>query len=71
MTASSEDGCAPLSAHDVRLEVAGRIVVEIDALEVHAGELLHLRGENGACKTTLLRAVAGEGRTSRLSSAST
>ncbi|MCP2014782.1 ABC-type multidrug transport system ATPase subunit [Deinococcus sp. HSC-46F16] len=60
MILSSEDGPPLLSAHDVHLAVAGRTVVEIDTLEVHAGELVHLRGENGAGKTTLLRAVAGE-----------
>lgn len=60
MNPTPEDGSPLLSAHEVRLTAAGRVAVEIDALNVQAGQLVHLRGENGAGKTTLLRAVAGE-----------
>ena len=49
-----------LSVRDLVVEVSGRPVLTLPALELPGGSLLHLTGENGAGKTTLLRALAGE-----------
>jgi ABC-type Fe3+/spermidine/putrescine transport system ATPase subunit len=55
-------GGALLAARDLRVERRSRrgaFVLEIDALDLHAGEVLVILGPNGAGKSTLLRALAG------------
>ena len=55
-------GEALLSARDLRVERRSRrgsFVLEIDALDLRAGEVLVILGPNGAGKSTLLRALAG------------
>jgi len=51
-----------LSARDLRVErrsQRGAFVLQVEALDLHAGEVLVILGPNGAGKTTLLRALAG------------
>lgn len=43
----------------VRVELAGRVVLEDIRLSIEPGELVGLIGPNGAGKTTLLRAILG------------
>jgi len=55
-------GEALLSARALRVERRSRrgaFVLEIDALDLRAGEVLVILGPNGAGKSTLLRALAG------------
>jgi ATPase subunit of ABC transporter with duplicated ATPase domains len=49
-----------LEISNVRVEVAGRAVVDDLSLVVRAGDKVGIVGRNGAGKTSLLRAVAGE-----------
>lgn len=49
---------ARLAAAGLRVTRAGRTVLAVDALEVHAGEVLGIIGPNGAGKSTLLQALA-------------
>lgn len=53
-------GGALVRAHDLRVDIGGRAILEDVALEVRAGELVVLVGPNGAGKTTLLGALAGD-----------
>ncbi|HEY5657488.1 MAG TPA: ABC transporter ATP-binding protein [Myxococcota bacterium] len=55
-------GAALLAARDLRVERRsgrGAFVLQLDALDLHAGEVLVILGPNGAGKSTLLRALAG------------
>ena len=55
-------GAALLDARELRVERRsgrGAFVLEVDALDLHAGEVLAVLGPNGAGKSTLLRALAG------------
>ena len=48
-----------LAAHNVMVRLGGAIIVERANLTLRGGELVALVGPNGACKTTLMRALAG------------
>jgi ABC-type sugar transport system ATPase subunit len=48
-----------LALQDVRVERAGRLVLDIGALEFHDQRPTAILGPNGAGKTTLLRVIAG------------
>ncbi|MDH3521784.1 MAG: ABC transporter ATP-binding protein [Myxococcales bacterium] len=55
-------GAALLSARELRVERRSRrgsFTLQIDALDLRAGEVLAILGPNGAGKSTLLRALAG------------
>jgi heme exporter protein A len=51
-----------LTAQDISCEKQDRILFEEVNLHLNAGELLLLRGENGAGKTSLLRILVGLSR---------
>jgi heme exporter protein A len=57
-----EDGAALLIAYDLSLERGGRQLFRNLSLEVRAGQLWQIEGENGAGKTSLLRILAGLSR---------
>jgi len=50
---------AKLSAEEVVVRLAGRLIVDGATLDLKGGELAVLIGPNGAGKTTLVRALAG------------
>ncbi|MEP3050219.1 MAG: heme ABC exporter ATP-binding protein CcmA [Erythrobacter sp.] len=50
---------ARLSANDLACRRGDRVLFRGLALEMGAGEALHVRGANGVGKTTLIRALAG------------
>jgi heme exporter protein A len=56
------DHLTVLSAQDISCEKQDRILFEQINLHLNAGELLLLRGENGAGKTSLLRILVGLSR---------
>ena len=61
MAAASATPRAPyVELDDVRFSYDGRPVLEGASLEVRAGELVALTGENGAGKSTVARLVLGE-----------
>ena len=49
-----------ITAHDLELRAAARILLEPTTLRVQAGDRIGLVGRNGAGKTTSLRVLAGE-----------
>lgn len=53
-----DDGSA-VWLHDVRVEIAGRVLLRVARLAVRHGERVALVGPNGAGKSTLLRLLAG------------
>ena len=58
MTSETRAGVL-LSARDLAVQRGGRDLVAGIELDLHAGELVWLRGANGRGKTTLLRVLAG------------
>jgi ABC-type sugar transport system ATPase subunit len=58
-----------LTLEDVRIERAGRFVLDVRALTLRSGCTTAILGPNGSGKTTLLRAIAGleRSRTGRIS----
>jgi ATP-binding cassette subfamily F protein 3 len=60
LAAEERGGDQVLVASDVRLEVAGRILLQEFSARVSRGEVVGLVGPNGAGKSTLLRAIAGD-----------
>jgi molybdopterin-binding protein len=58
MTSRPPDA-AVLEGRDLVRAYGGRRVVDVDAIEVRAGEVLAVLGPNGAGKSTLLRLLAG------------
>ena len=55
------NGGAPVFAlREVRLSRGGRVLVDDVTLDVHAGQVLAIMGENGAGKSSLLRILAGD-----------
>lgn len=57
---------APLvSLNRIEVELGGRMVLKVDGLRLHEGEVIGLMGRNGAGKTTLLRVLAGLQRPAR------
>lgn len=49
-----------IKAKDIRVEYAGREVLDIDELELHDDERIGLVGGNGAGKSTLMKVLLGE-----------
>lgn len=48
-----------LEVHDLRVSVAGRVVVDGASLSLEENEVFYLLGPNGSGKSTLLRAIVG------------
>jgi ribose transport system ATP-binding protein len=59
MTATEESGAPILRARDVTLSFSGVRVVDSVDLDLHAGEVVALLGENGAGKSSLMKILAG------------
>ncbi len=55
MIASGNPDSPPLRAERLRRRYGGRLIVDVDALHVGAGEVLAVLGPNGAGKSTLFR----------------
>ena len=60
LEADSRSGDQVLAADRVRLEVAGRTLLDQFSATIRRGEVVGLVGPNGAGKSTLLRAIMGE-----------
>ncbi|MBM3520171.1 MAG: ATP-binding cassette domain-containing protein, partial [Alphaproteobacteria bacterium] len=50
---------AVLSAQDISLELAGRVILDRVTLDVRANEIVTVIGPNGAGKSTLVRCLLG------------
>ncbi len=57
---AAQTGKTVLELHDVRMELAGRVLIAGLTLHLVQGDRIGVLGPNGAGKTTLLRLVAGE-----------
>lgn len=51
-----------LTMHNLRCQIAGKTRLQIDTLNLSAGQLSAVIGANGAGKTTLFHAISGERR---------
>ncbi|QJJ51582.1 ATP-binding cassette domain-containing protein (plasmid) [Klebsiella pneumoniae] len=49
-----------IKARNIRLDYAGRDVLDIDELEIHSYDRIGLVGDNGAGKSSLLKVLNGE-----------
>ncbi|MDO4548671.1 MAG: ABC-F family ATP-binding cassette domain-containing protein [Clostridia bacterium] len=49
-----------LEANNIKVEYAGRIVLDVERLSLYDGERVGLVGENGAGKSTLIKVLSGE-----------
>ncbi|AOX70431.1 Msr family ABC-F type ribosomal protection protein [Acinetobacter baumannii] len=49
-----------IKARNIRLDYAGRDVLDIDELEIHSYDRIGLVGDNGAGKRALLQIVGGD-----------
>ena len=56
------DSAIKLSASNLQVAYGGNTALAIDAIELHAGEVLGVVGGNGAGKSTLVNACAGWSR---------
>ncbi|WP_139053403.1 ATP-binding cassette domain-containing protein, partial [Acinetobacter baumannii] len=48
-----------IKARNIRLDYAGRDVLDIDELEIHSYDRIGLVGDNGAGKSSLLKVLNG------------
>jgi len=58
-TATRPSAPARLQAHRLGLQRGGKPLIEALSFELAAGRALHLQGDNGSGKTSLLRLIAG------------
>ncbi len=56
---SADQAAALIEVHGLELELAGRLVLDIETLRIERGQVVTLVGPNGSGKTTLLKLAAG------------